>query len=55
LRLILYLDGEIVTRVDPHIALLHRGTRKADRAQKTYLQSIPYFDRLDYVARGGPD
>ena len=49
LRLILDLDGEIVTRVDPHIGLLHRGTEKLIE-QKTYLQAIPYFDRLDYVA-----
>jgi len=43
------LDGEIVTRVDPHIGLLHRGTEKLIE-HKTYLQAIPYFDRLDYVA-----
>lgn len=49
LRLILELDGEVVTRVDPHIGLLHRGTEKLIEA-KTYLQAIPYFDRLDYVA-----
>src|SRR3954467_13023046 len=49
LRLILDLDGEIVTRVDPHIGLLHRGTEKLIE-YKTYLQAIPYFDRLDYVA-----
>ena len=49
LRLILELDGEIVERVDPHIGLLHRGTEKLIEA-KTYLQAIPYFDRLDYVA-----
>ena len=49
LRLILDLDGEIVTRVDPHIGLLHRGTEKLIE-HKTYLQAIPYFDRLDYVA-----
>ena len=49
LRLILELDGEIVTRVDPHIGLLHRGTEKLIE-QKTYLQAVPYFDRLDYVA-----
>ena len=49
LRLIMELDGEIVERVDPHIGLLHRGTEKLIE-QKTYLQAIPYFDRLDYVA-----
>jgi NADH-quinone oxidoreductase subunit D len=49
LRLVLELDGEIVTRVDPHIGLLHRGTEKLIE-YKTYMQAIPYFDRLDYVA-----
>jgi NADH-quinone oxidoreductase subunit D len=49
LRLVLDLDGEVVERVDPHIGLLHRGTEKLIEA-KTYLQAIPYFDRLDYVA-----
>jgi NADH-quinone oxidoreductase subunit D len=49
LRLVLELDGEIVKRVDPHIGLLHRGTEKLIE-YKTYLQNIPYFDRLDYVA-----
>ncbi|KQT48866.1 NADH dehydrogenase [Aureimonas sp. Leaf454] len=49
LRLVLELDGEIVERVDPHIGLLHRGTEKLIEA-KTYLQALPYFDRLDYVA-----
>jgi NADH-quinone oxidoreductase subunit D len=49
LRLVLELDGEVVDRVDPHIGLLHRGTEKLMEA-KTYLQNIPYFDRLDYVA-----
>jgi NADH-quinone oxidoreductase subunit D len=49
LRLVLELDGEIVDRVDPHIGLLHRGTEKLMEA-RTYLQNIPYFDRLDYVA-----
>ena len=49
LRLILDLDGEIVERADPHIGLLHRGTEKLIE-HKTYLQAIPYFDRLDYVA-----
>ncbi|MDX2234939.1 MAG: NADH-quinone oxidoreductase subunit D [Hyphomonadaceae bacterium] len=49
LRLVLELDGEVVERVDPHIGLLHRGTEKLIE-YKTYLQAIPYFDRLDYVA-----
>jgi len=49
LRLVLELDGEIVERVDPHIGLLHRGTEKLIE-YKTYLQAMPYFDRLDYVA-----
>jgi len=49
LRMVLELDGEIVKRVDPHIGLLHRGTEKLIE-HKTYLQAIPYFDRLDYVA-----
>ncbi|MGE0458050.1 MAG: NADH-quinone oxidoreductase subunit D [Bauldia sp.] len=49
LRLVLELDGEIVERVDPHIGLLHRGTEKLIES-KTYLQALPYFDRLDYVA-----
>ncbi|WP_193336041.1 NADH-quinone oxidoreductase subunit D [Devosia beringensis] len=49
LRLILELDGEVVERVDPHIGLLHRGTEKLIES-KTYLQAVPYFDRLDYVA-----
>ncbi|MEM7192551.1 MAG: NADH-quinone oxidoreductase subunit D [Pseudomonadota bacterium] len=49
LRLVLELDGEVVERVDPHIGLLHRGTEKLIE-HKTYLQSVPYFDRLDYVA-----
>ena len=49
LRMILELDGELVERVDPHIGLLHRGTEKLIE-YKTYLQAIPYFDRLDYVA-----
>jgi NADH-quinone oxidoreductase subunit D len=49
LRLVLELDGEVVTRVDPHIGLLHRGTEKLIE-YKTYLQAVPYFDRLDYVA-----
>jgi NADH-quinone oxidoreductase subunit D len=49
LRLILELDGEVVSRADPHIGFLHRGTEKLIE-DKTYLQAIPYFDRLDYVA-----
>lgn len=49
LRLILELDGEIITRADPHIGLLHRGTEKLIE-YKTYLQALPYFDRLDYVS-----
>src|SRR3954462_11960653 len=49
LRLVLELDGEVVERVDPHIGLLHRGTEKLCE-YKTYLQAIPYFDRLDYCA-----
>jgi NADH-quinone oxidoreductase subunit D len=49
LRLVMELDGEVVERVDPHIGLLHRGTEKLIE-YKTYLQAIPYFDRLDYVA-----
>ncbi|HEX8480842.1 MAG TPA: NADH-quinone oxidoreductase subunit D [Allosphingosinicella sp.] len=49
LRLILELDGEIVERVDPHVGLLHRGTEKFCE-YKTYIQSIPYMDRLDYVS-----
>ena len=47
LRLVLELDGEIVERVDPHVGLLHRGTEKLCE-YKTYLQALPYFDRLDY-------
>ncbi len=49
LRLVLELDGEIVERADPHIGLLHRGTEKLIE-HKTYLQAVPYFDRLDYVS-----
>jgi len=49
LRLVLEMDGEIVERADPHIGLLHRGTEKLIE-HKTYLQAVPYFDRLDYVA-----
>ena len=49
LRLVLELEGEVIERVDPHIGLLHRGTEKLIE-HKTYLQALPYFDRLDYVA-----
>jgi len=49
LRLVLELDGELVTRADPHIGLLHRGTEKLAES-RTYIQNVPYFDRLDYVA-----
>ena len=49
LRLVMDLDGERVDRIDPHIGLLHRGTEKLIE-HKTYLQSVPYFDRLDYVS-----
>merc|ERR1712225_41645 len=49
LRLILELDGEVVERAEPHIGLLHRGTEKLIE-YKTYLQALPYFDRLDYVS-----
>ena len=49
LRLVLEMDGEIIERADPHIGLLHRGTEKLIE-YKTYLQAIPYFDRLDYVS-----
>ncbi|MGS0742179.1 NADH-quinone oxidoreductase subunit D [Glaciimonas sp. GG7] len=49
LRLVLELDGEVIQRADPHIGLLHRGTEKLAE-QKTYLQSVPYMDRLDYVS-----
>ena len=49
LRLVLELDGEVVERVDPHVGLLHRGTEKLMEA-RPYQQTIPYFDRLDYVA-----
>jgi NADH-quinone oxidoreductase subunit D len=49
LRLVMEMDGEIVERLDPHIGLLHRGTEKLIE-YKTYLQAIPYFDRLDYVS-----
>jgi NADH-quinone oxidoreductase subunit D len=49
LRLVLEMDGEVVERADPHIGLLHRGTEKLIE-YKTYMQAVPYFDRLDYVA-----
>ncbi|MFT4968235.1 MAG: NADH-quinone oxidoreductase subunit D, partial [Candidatus Deianiraeaceae bacterium] len=49
LRLMLELDGEIVVKADPHIGLLHRGTEKLIES-KTYLQAVPYFDRLDYCS-----
>jgi NADH-quinone oxidoreductase subunit D len=49
LRLVLELDGEVIGRADPHIGLLHRGTEKLIE-YKTYLQAVPYFDRLDYVS-----
>jgi NADH-quinone oxidoreductase subunit D len=49
LRLVLELDGELVERADPHVGLLHRGTEKLMES-RTYLQNLPYLDRLDYVA-----
>ncbi|XP_046659320.1 LOW QUALITY PROTEIN: NADH-ubiquinone oxidoreductase 49 kDa subunit-like [Homalodisca vitripennis] len=49
LRLVMELDGELVIRADPHVGLLHRGTEKLIE-YKTYLQALPYFDRLDYVS-----
>src|ERR1700727_3094364 len=49
LRLVIEMDGEVVERADPHIGLLHRGTEKLIE-YKTYLQALPYFDRLDYVS-----
>ncbi len=49
LRLVLELDGEVIERADPHIGLLHRGTEKLFE-YKTYLQNVPYFDRLDYIS-----
>ena len=49
LRLILELDGEVVKRADPHVGLLHRGTEKLIE-YKTFIQALPYFDRLDYVS-----
>ena len=49
LRLVLELNGEVVERADPHIGLLHRGTEKLIE-HKSYMQALPYFDRLDYVS-----
>lgn len=49
LRLVLELDGEYLVNIDPHIGLLHRGTEKL-LEYKTYMQGLPYFDRLDYVS-----
>jgi len=49
LRLVFEMDGEVIKRADPHIGLLHRGTEKLIES-KTYLQALPYFDRLDYVS-----
>ena len=49
LRLVLELNGELISRAEPHIGLLHRGTEKLIE-YKTYLQALPYFDRLDYVS-----
>src|SRR5690606_12063706 len=49
LRMVLELDGEIIERADPHVGLLHRGTEKLIE-HKTYLQALPYFDRLDYCS-----
>jgi NADH dehydrogenase (ubiquinone) Fe-S protein 2 len=49
LRLVLFLEGEVVKKVDAHIGLLHRGTEKLIE-YKTYIQALPYFDRLDYVS-----
>ena len=49
LRLVLILEGELIVKVDAHIGLLHRGTEKLIE-NKTYIQALPYFDRLDYVA-----
>src|SRR5688572_15974109 len=49
LRLVMELDGEIIERIDPHVGLLYRGTEKLIE-YKTYLQALPYFDRLDYVS-----
>ena len=49
LRLVLELDGEVIVRADPHIGLLHRGTEKLAET-RTWIQSVPYMDRLDYVS-----
>jgi NADH-quinone oxidoreductase subunit D len=49
LRLVLELDGEVIQRADPHIGLLHRATEKLAE-HKTFIQSVPYMDRLDYVS-----
>ena len=49
LRLVLEMDGEVIERADPHIGLLHRGTEKL-MEYKTYLQGLPYLDRMDYVS-----
>src|SRR5262245_27009319 len=49
LRMVMEMDGEVVRRIDPHVGLLHRGTEKLIE-YKTYLQAVPYFDRLDYVS-----
>ena len=49
LRLMLDLEGEVVQRADPHVGFLHRGTEKLIE-NKTYIQALPYFDRLDYTA-----
>ena len=49
LRLVLFLDGELIKKIDAHIGLLHRGTEKLIE-YKTYIQALPYFDRLDYVS-----
>jgi NADH:ubiquinone oxidoreductase subunit D len=49
LRLVLELDGEVVVRADPHIGLLHRGTEKLAET-RTWLQTVPYLDRLDYTS-----
>src|SRR3546814_12024822 len=49
LRMVMEMDGGVVRRIDPHIGLLHRGTEKLIE-YKTYIQAVPYFDRLDYVS-----
>ena len=49
LRLVLQLSGELIERADPHVGFLHRGTEKLIE-KRTYLKSVPYFDRLDYVS-----